>query len=86
MNRSLREYFQKAKLIGNSSNTESSNNYSNKLKNKFIKKQLVFFLNSFQIINSYIIIVGDLFNNIIINNKISMIEMPTIQLSILLLK
>ena len=53
---------------------------------KFIEEQLVYFPNGKRIIDSYVILAGDLFESVIIKNEIPMNEMPAVQLSALLLE
>ena len=54
--------------------------------NIFANNQLVFFPNVQRMICAFIIQAEDLLDSVIINNKITISEMPTVQLSALLLE
>ena len=54
--------------------------------NIFVNNQLVFFTNGERMIDAFIIQYGDLLDSVIINNKITISEMPEVQLSALLVE
>ena len=77
--RSLRESFRYAKLIGPEDDDESLQKYSNEVFVLFIEEQLIFFPNSRSIIDSWITITADLFNEAIKNDSIPITDMPAVQ-------
>jgi predicted GIY-YIG superfamily endonuclease len=80
---SIKECFCHAKLIGNSDEIEDLRQYSNDLLVKYIKDQIRYFPNGMRAIDSFIITAGIAFDNAIIDNGISMTDMPPFQYSIL---
>ena len=60
--------------------------YSNKIINVFIRKQLKFFPNDMRVINHFIVISRDLLCSVIIENNIPMTEMIPAQLYALFLE
>ena len=54
--------------------------------NIFVNNQLVFFPNSQRIIDDFIVQAGDILDSVIINNNITVSEMPAVQFSDLLLE
>ena len=75
---SLRDAFRYSKLIGTNDDEESLREYSNKLFVRFIEEQLIYFPNSRQIIDSWIQITGDLFDDVILNGNIPITEMLSV--------
>ena len=75
----IRECLQYAKLIGNRTDEESLQIYYNNLCRHFIEEQLVYFPNSKHIINNWIVVAGDLFDSVIIHDKIPVTCMPPVQ-------
>ena len=74
------------KLIGEGYDIKSLQNYSNQVMNIFVNNQLVFFPNGQRMIDAFIIQAGDILDSLIINNKITIYEMPAVQLSDLLIE
>ena len=68
---SLREPFRYAKLIGPENDDEYLQNYSDRVFVLFNEEQLVYFKNSRRIIDSWITITADLFNEAIKNGIIT---------------
>ena len=62
---SLRASFRYAKLIGLNNDNQSLGQYSNSIFVKFIEEQLIYFPNSRSLIDSWITISGELFDNVI---------------------
>ena len=85
LNDTLRCRFRTVKFIGEEYDPESLQNYSNQVMNIFANNQLVFFPNGQHMIDSSIIQYGYLLDSIIINNKITIYEIPVVQLLALLL-
>ena len=85
LNPSMKECLRYAKLIGTEDDELSLSSYSNNLLAKFIKCQMRYYPNGERTIDSWIIVAGDLFDSVIIANEIPMTQMPTVQLSALLL-
>ena len=81
---SFRESFRYAKLIGNEDDDQSLQQYSNDVFVRFIEEQLIYFPNSRSIIDSWIIIAAELFDDAIKHNSIPITEMPCVQLTTLL--
>ena len=76
MHSTLRECFRYEKLIGDNDVDESLELYSKNLLHLFVTKSLVYFPNSRNVIDTYIIAVGDLFDDVIISNEIPITDMP----------
>ena len=81
---SLRDAFRYAKLIGNNNDKESLLKYNDNIFVCFIEKQLVYFPNSRQIIDTWIQSTGELLDEVIINDNIPITEMPSVQLTSIL--
>ena len=79
LHENLREAFRYAKLIGTQNDIESLQEYSNNLLRRFIEEQLVFFPNSKRVIDGWIIIAGELLDEIIVHNNIPISNMPPVQ-------
>ena len=80
LNDTLRGCFRNAKLIGEEDDPESLQNYSNQNVNIFVNNQLVFFRNGQHMMDNFIIQARYILDSVIINNKISISEMPVVQL------
>ena len=65
-----------AKLIGPLDDEESLKKYSCTLLEKYIEEQLVYFPNSSNVLDKWIVTAGDLFESVIINNEIPITDMP----------
>ena len=78
---STKEAFRHAKLIGSSDETEDLQSYSNQLLREWIKDKLQYFPNSKRVISEWIVIAGELFNSVIICDKLTISDMPSVQLS-----
>ena len=78
-NNTLREILCYAKYIGSSNEPGEIVGYSNALICWFIKEQLSFFPDSKIVIDGWIIIGGELFDSIIINNDFLIIYMLSVQ-------
>ena len=76
---SLRDSFRYAKLIGSEDNIESLQKYSDEVFVLFIESQMIYFPNSRNIIDEWINVSADLFNEVIINNSIPINNMPPVQ-------
>ena len=73
-------------MIGEEDDPESLQNYSNQVMNIIVNNQHVLFPNGQRMIDAFIIQAGDIFNSIIINNKINISKIPVVQLLALLLE
>ena len=78
LHKNLRDALRYAKLIGDSNDENDLQIYSNALSKKFIEEQLVYFPNGSKVISNWVIIVGELFDNIIVRNEIPITDMPPI--------
>ena len=76
MHSTLRECFRYAKLIGDNDDDESLELYSKNLLHLFVTESLVYFPNSRNVLDTYIIAAGDLFDDVIISNEIPITDMP----------
>ena len=79
MHRTIQECFRFAKLIGPSDEPDDLQHYSNLLLLKFIVEQMIYFPNSKRIIDSWIVTAGDLFDSVIVHDKIPIADMPPVQ-------
>ena len=86
LNDTLRGCFRNAKLIEEEDDPESLQNYSNQVMNIFVNNQLVFFPNGQCMIDNFVIQAGDILDKVIINNKITIYDMPAVQILALLLE
>ena len=84
LNDTLRGCFRNANFFGEEDDPESLQNNSNQVMNIFVNNQLVFLPNAQCIIDTFIIHAGDLLYSVIINNEITISEMPAVQLLSLL--
>ena len=76
--------FEHAKLIGLNNDNQSLDQYSNSIFVKFIEEQLIYFPNSRSLIDSWITISGELFDNVIKKNTIPITDMPSVQFTTLM--
>ena len=65
-----------AKLIGPLDDEESLKEYSNQLLRKYIEQQMVYFPNSSNVLDQWIVTAGDLFESVILQNAIPITDMP----------
>ena len=86
LNDTLRGCFSNAKLIGAEDVPESLQNYSNQVMNIFVNDQLAFFPDGQLMIDAFIIQYGGTLDIVIINNIITISEMPVVQLLALLIE
>ena len=75
---SIRESLRYAKLIGDSNELEDLVKYSNELQKLFIEEQLVYFPNGSNVISSWIVILGELFDAVIVRDEIPINDMPPV--------
>ena len=73
-------------MIGEEDDPEYLQNYSNQVMNIFVSNQLVFFPNGQRIIDAFIIQAGDILDSFIIDNEITISDIPAVQISDLLLE
>eukprot|EP00957_Ditylum_brightwellii_P068716 5216524-Ditylum_brightwellii.AAC.1 len=66
-------------LIGDSDKNDDLQSYSDALLQKFILEQIKFYPNSKQAIDEWIIAAGELFDRVIMKNRIPISEMPPVQ-------
>ena len=78
---SLRSSLFYTKLIGINNDQESLQHHSNSIFTKFDEEQLISFPNSRLLIDNWIICTGELFNDVIKENIIPIIEMLAVQLT-----
>ena len=79
----LREALRYAQLIGPNDDEESLKKYAGELLHLFIVEQLVYFPNSRQMIDSWIVIAHELLLDVIIKNEIPIVDIPPVQLTAL---
>ena len=82
----LRECLREAKLIGINDDEESLIYYSNKIMNLFVRKKIKFVPNGMRVIDHFIVLSGDIFDSVIIEDNIPITETTAVQLSALLLE
>ena len=75
----MRESFRYEKLIGPENDDESLQNYYDRVFVLFIEEQLIYFPDSRNIIDSWITITSDLFNEATKNDSIPITEMHATQ-------
>ena len=80
---SLRESLRYTQLIGPSSSHEDLTMYSNQLMLKYFKEQVVTFPNSKHVLQSWIVQAAELFDSVIIDNELSITDLPAVQQSAL---
>ena len=78
LHRSLRDSLKYAKLIGEGENLTELQRYSNELLKTYIEEQLVYFPNSSNVTDSWIIDAGELLDSIIIRDEICITDMPPV--------
>ena len=76
LHRTLRESLRYCKLIGPLDDDESLKKYSGIFLNKYIEDQLVYFPNSDNVLDQWIVTAGDLFDSVILRNEIPITDMP----------
>ena len=81
LHRSLRDSFQYAKLIGSSNEPEDLRKYSNELLLRYFKEKVVNFHNTKYILQSWIVQAAELFDSIIIDDKLTTTDLPAVQQS-----
>ena len=86
LNDTVRGCFSNAKLIGKEDDSESLQNYPNHVVNIFVNNQLLFLSNVQRMIEVFKIQAGDVLDSVIVNNDITIYEMPEVQLLALLLE
>ena len=86
LNDTIRGCFLNSKFIGEEDDPESLQRYLNQFVNVFVNNQLFLFPNGQRMIDSFIILDVFLLDRAIINNEITISEMPAVQLSALLLE
>ena len=77
----VKESLRYAKLIGENDDEEALQQYSSDVLKTFITEQLIYFPNTRQLIDSWIVCAGDLLDEVIINNNIPITSMPSVQQS-----
>ena len=83
MHHSIRDSFWYAQLIGPYNDEESLQGYSNALLEKWIISQLQYFPNALRTLSSWIVVAGNLFDQVIVKDELPISEMPPVQLSTL---
>ena len=83
MHHSIRDSFRYAQLIGPYNDEESLQGYSNALLEKWIISQLQYFPNALRTLSSWIVVAGNLFDQVIVKDELPISEMPPVQLSTL---
>ena len=78
---SISDAFRYAKLIGQHNDSESLQRYSNKLLEKWTVSQLQFFPNALRTLATWVVVAGNLFDQIIVQNELPISEMPPEQIS-----
>eukprot|EP00957_Ditylum_brightwellii_P038123 2883172-Ditylum_brightwellii.AAC.1 len=82
----IRESLWYAKLIGPSDDEADLQRYSNRLLHQFIEEQMMYFPNSLCVVCDWIVIAGDLFDNMIVHNSTPITDLPPVQQSMLFSK
>ena len=72
----LRQSLRYCELIGESDDDECLKSYSCLILKKFIEEQLIYFPNSGNIFDQWIVTAGDLWDGVILNNEIRITDMP----------
>ena len=80
---SLRESLRYAQLIGPSNSPEDLTKYSNELMLRYFKEQVVTFPNSKHVLQSWIVQAAELFDSVIIDNELTVTDLPAVQQSAL---
>ena len=78
MHSSIREAFRYAKLIGLSYEPDDLRSYSKGLLYKWIEEQQQYFPNSKRVITEWIVLVGELFDSIIVHDNMPISDMPPV--------
>ena len=79
----IRESLRYEKLIGPLDDEDSLYEYSNTLIRRFIQEQVIYYPNTKRVIDIWITIAGELFDDIIVHNMIPITSMPPAQQSTL---
>ena len=82
-NSTIRKCLQKSQLIGNEVDTESLHEYSNHLTRRYIEEQVVNFPIFLSAAETYIVMAKKIFDDAIINNGLTMNELPPFTMSAL---
>jgi predicted GIY-YIG superfamily endonuclease len=83
MHHSIRDSFRYAKLIGHENDEESLQRYSDELLEKWIVSQMQYFPNALRTLASWVVVAGNLFDQVIVKDELPISEMPPVQLSTL---
>ena len=75
----LRDSLRYCQLIGPSDSPEDLTRYSNELMLKYFKEQVTTFPNSKHVLQSWIVKAAELFDSVIIENKLSTNDLPAVQ-------
>ena len=81
MHPNILECLRSCGLVGRNNDTESLKRYADKLLHKFIIEQVQYFPNSQRVIDFWIITASELFQNVIVEDKLPVTEIPPVQLS-----
>lgn len=81
MHGSIRECLRNAKLIGEETDRDSLVDYSNRLLYRWIEEQLQYFHTSRRVFGELVVTAGELFDSVIIDDEISINDIPPVQLS-----
>ena len=84
LNDTIRGCFRNVKFIGEEDDPIYMQSYLKQVMNYFVKNKLVFFPNGQRTIVAFIIQTVDLLGSIIINNEITIHEMPEVQILVIL--
>lgn len=76
LKRTLRESLRYCKLIGPLDDHQSLEKYSRVLLKKYIEDQLVYFPNSANVLDQWIVRAGDLFHSVILRDEIPITDIP----------
>ena len=79
----LRESLRYAQLIGPSNEPNDLERYSNNLMLKYFKEQIVTFPNSKYVLQSWIVQAAELFDSVIVDNQLTISDLPAVQQSVL---
>ena len=78
LHQTVKDCFRSTKLIGQEDDAKSLERYSNELLKQYIEKQVIYFPNSMNTIDSYIVKAGIIFDNAIIKGEIAINDMPAV--------
>ena len=74
--RTLRDVLCHAKIIGDKTDPTSLQEYSNQLFQKVIEELLIFFPNSYRVLDTYITNAAHLFDDIVVRNILPITDLP----------